>query len=125
MYRAREIHHLSQDGNNKIRSFNLSTFIHQYDEQMILIISTHKEFGPHIKQQKYTNMISIAIMSKSEIDDFNKERNGSTGTTIVCPYLEDAEDASDGSAYGDNCNAECDITLEIIDLLSTCDITFE
>jgi hypothetical protein len=35
------------------------------------------------------------------------------------------EDACDDSAYGDNCNAECDITLEIIDLLSTCDITFE
>ena len=73
MYRAREIHHLSQDGNNKIRSFNLSTFIHQYDEQMILIISTHKELngGPHIKQQKYTcNIILQNIDNTMKINHF-------------------------------------------------------
>ena len=35
------------------------------------------------------------------------------------------EDAYDDSAYGENCNAECDITLEIIDLLSGCNINFE
>ena len=43
-------------------------------------------------------------------------------------YLEDAcdgNDCNDGSAYGDNCNAECDITLEIIDLLSGCNINFD
>jgi len=35
------------------------------------------------------------------------------------------DDTEDGIGYSDNCNAECDITLEIIDLLSTCDITFD
>jgi hypothetical protein len=35
------------------------------------------------------------------------------------------EDACDDSAYGDNCNAECDITLELIDLLSGCNISFD
>jgi hypothetical protein len=34
-------------------------------------------------------------------------------------YLEDS------SEYSDNCNAECDITLEIIDLLSGCNISFD
>jgi len=34
-------------------------------------------------------------------------------------YLED------GDAYGDDCNAECDITLELIDLLSGCNISFD
>ena len=35
------------------------------------------------------------------------------------------EDVCDDSAYGDNCNAECDITLELIDLLSGCNISFD
>ena len=37
----------------------------------------------------------------------------------------DGNEGNDSSAYGDNCNAECDITLEIIDLLSGCDINFD
>ena len=37
----------------------------------------------------------------------------------------EGNEGNDSSAYGDNCNAECDITLEIIDLLSGCDINFD
>ena len=37
----------------------------------------------------------------------------------------DGNEGNDSSAYGDNCNEECDITLEIIDLLSGCNINFD